>query len=240
MDNAEIDEKKYSDVLVERSRNLLKKFGLEECRLLLVAASGSDLLTHEKNKDKVCDYVGIFVAPLENILGFGKNRIIQISEDGGKLVRQGESKVSVNGKGLVLYEVGTFLSLLLNGNHRMVEALFAPKKYERSGSWFVQLRESDLIPKKSKQFLEHCFGMVKASVMTGNLKLAQKFLSYCDEILSDDPMTFEIKGDVEEDVAVLENRMVEVETRKRAAKLPNGNTNAEILKLAYLIKLRLS
>lgn len=174
----------------DAAQRLLGQAGFPSWPILFVGVSGS--ISSEE------DVIGVFATDLDHVLGFHRNRVVQVTPT--SIVRAPEFRSSINGKGLILLEVSVFCSLLSAGNHRVLELLLQASERTRWSTpwfnWFLEKR-NDFV---GKQPVEHCFGMAKSCQKAGNLRLASKFISYCFSLLED--------GDLRWDGSVLSEDIV--------------------------------
>jgi hypothetical protein len=143
-----------------RAIGLLEKAGLKGCRIIYVGLSGARLYGVETGNED--DFVGVFVAPLQNVLGFARNRVARVDADGSTQTFVSCKNVS-HGRGMVLFELTHFSGLFSSGNHRFLEQMFLkPAQRYECEWWTVLAQKLELF--LGKQAIEHFFGCCKGLV----------------------------------------------------------------------------
>ncbi len=163
-----------------RALALLAKAGLADARVLYVGESGAQLYGLESENEP--DFVGIFVAPLRNVLGFARNRVARVDADGSVISMVNCKSVS-HGRGMVLFELTHFAALFAGGNHRFMEQLYLKVERRFECGWWKEIcLNLDLF--LGKQAIEHYFGCLKGLMnQRGRAKLAERFLHACQVII---------------------------------------------------------
>ncbi len=223
-----------------RAEKALEDAGVRGGTVVFVGASGAQL--HGLPSSEVDDFVGVFVAPLSNVLGFESNRIARV-EEGGVVLRILSCKNVSHGKGLVLFELSHFLSLLAAGNHRFVEQLYLTINQRFSCDWFDQIvKNFDQF--RGKQVTEHLFGVLKGCVAAKKHRLAWRFVLACEALLLRDewPLALSEKDRllcVEGSEAELAERVAHLEAAKKQTVLRNTTPGRDWL-AAHGMRLRKS
>ena len=168
----------------ERASKALETNGLKDATILFAGKSGSAIWAQEEgqlSKDlSLGDVFAVFCAPLSNVLGLNRNRILRLTEHERILAPQ--CKSSLNQKGLVLIEASLFCSLLAAGNHRALEAVSISSQDAYTTPWFDEIRTNASMF-VGKQPISHCFGMIQAATKQGKSDtLILKFVSYCEQL----------------------------------------------------------
>lgn len=154
---------------------LLEKAGLKDGRILYVGQSGAKLYGLDSEFED--DFVGVFIAPLRNVLGFARNRIARVDADGSTHSFETCKNVS-HGRGMVLFELTHFASLCAAGNHRFLEQMFLKPQKRFECDWWRQIVVNvELF--LGKQAIEHYFGCCKGLVNTPGRSRFQKCCSWC-------------------------------------------------------------
>jgi hypothetical protein len=177
---------------------------------------------------------------LANVLGFEKNRVMRV-EEGGVAILSPAAKASSHGKGLVLFELSHFASLLAAGNHRWLEQLYLRHGRRYECQWFAEIVKQ-LDSFRGKQAIEHLCGVMRGCVAAGRPQLAWRFALSCEELamhdrwprpLSEEDKNLCLSGGAE----ALAERAARVEAAKKSAPLRNTTPGRDWL-AAHVLRLR--
>jgi hypothetical protein len=177
---------------------LLERNKLENSHLLCCIRSGSDatgVFDINHNNDQLTDFIGVYAAPLENVFSpfINQSKAIITEKNGIQIL---QNAPSIDLRGIVLYEVGVFLNLLVSGNHRAVESLFfsVSSRFDEnidfaSSEWMELVAfRNNLIFRSS---FEHCRGLAESvRKKTTNWSegkeqyLFLKFTRYAEEMIN--------------------------------------------------------
>jgi hypothetical protein len=151
-----------SEVLRDRALAKLAAAGLGGSTVLFVGQSGAAM--YGLDSDQTEDFVGVFVAPLRNVLGFARNRIARVDDEGMQTIVT--CKNVSHGRGMVLFELSHFAALFQAGNHRFLEQLYLKKERQKYESDWWKLIEKNVELFLGKQAIEHYVGCLKVKICT--------------------------------------------------------------------------